>query len=861
MATKIRTFSNILSLALALPLCLGGISKAQEDEAPAEIEEIEAVEEAEESSEEADKPKKSDKKKKKKADKDKKADKKKKEDDGNYISQNIPGWGNPEAAQRSLASGIMNALKGDSPENVLKFIESPKNRLMVAQYMLAQYDRMTPPDMAATSRKKLTDAINRLPGEIEQDNAKLKTLRGKERTAFAAAIKAKKASIKTMEAELKNMPWSLKELNAHRDGRVVLKQVTGNLEWMENISFSGPCVAPGRALHIIANIAKKHPDVYKDKTVRDIATAVGIEFARYNWDFEKALIRADYYIEKWKEGRLNTLFDTLPMYLRRIVCGCKGDNIAGERTSLEWALDNVHVSAERYMGAPHRNGYRLFNLYGDSIHGADYYKPWDHVFGNNFFTRSLYVGCVCGGISHFGAFSAVANGVPALTCGEPGHCAYVLWLNGNWVPGNTVSWERGLHWQPVLNMWSAFSSLHLGSELYTKLDSDTHVSNVYRVLAHHAVNTKKDKQAISYFQDSTSAQPINIAVWQEYNNFLAANKAGDMKLLSNLQDNLCYTVATRYPEVVSEFLSAWVYPKMMAAKMPPKELMTRFHVFWDNVSKMGPERWRIEKFGRRQIELLAHQPPPDGKEIPPPAPERALPVFEMMMHNLAAKADYIPVMMGWGDEMGKSLGGSNGSAVAEMSKAIAKTGVGAMGGSGNANATGAMILAAAKAKDIATFQRLGSNASDKADTVSMPEFEHLPGKLLSEDGLLITSSTCNHDSPVSHWGVLRTSGGRFHTAKDENAWATVMLPKPSYVNGVIIVTNGGNHQRLNNMIVQVSNDGMSWQNASKDLGECRQQVIKVEFPEVGARFVRILRKGGPDFFHLYGIYCYGRDGA
>ncbi len=844
---KSRTFLNILSLALALPLCLSSFCNAQEEE--------ESTPQAEAKEEKAEAPK-------KKAGKSgKKDDKKKAENDGNYISQNIPGWGNPEAAQRTLASGIMNALKGTTPEHVLKFIESPKHRLMVAQFMLAQYDRMTPPDMAQNSRKKLEDAINRIPEELERDNEKLKTLRGKERVAFAAAIRAKKASIKTLEATLKNMPWTLKELSQHRDGRTVLKQVTSNLEWMENICFSGPCVAPGRALHIIATIAKKHPDVYKDKTVRDIATAVGIEFARYNWDFDKALIRADYYIEKWKEGRLNVLFDTMPMYLRRIVCGCKGDHIAGERKSLEWALDNVHVSAERYMGAPHRNGYRLYNLYGDSIHGADYYRPWDHVYGDNFFTKSLYVGCVCGGISHFGAFSAVANGVPALTCGEPGHCAYVLWLNGRWVPGNTVSWERGLHWQPVLNMWSAFSSLHLGSELYTKLDDDTHASNVYRVLAHHAANTKKDKQAVAFFQDATSAQPINIAAWQEYNNYLSASSAKDMKRLSNLQDNMCYTLATRYPEVVSEFLASWVYPKMMAAKMPVKDLMTRFHVFWNNVDKMGPERWRIEKFARRQIELLAYQPPPDGKEIPPPAPERAIPVFQMMMHNLAAKADYVPVMMGWADEMGKGIGGSQGKTITELSKTIAKTGVGAMGGSGNAGATGAMILAAAKAKDIATFQRLGSNASDSADKINMPEFEALPGKLLSEEGLLMTSSTCNHDSPVSHWGVLRPSGGRFHTGNDEDAWATVMLPKPSYVNGVIIVTSGGNHQRLHNMIVQVSSDGLTWQNASKDLGECTQQVNKVEFPEMPARFVRILRKGGPDFFHLYGIYCYGRDGA
>lgn len=837
---KSRTFFNILSLALLAPLCLGSLSAGDDDAA-------------------ADK-----KPAKEKVSKSRKSDKKKKDaDDGNYISQSIPGWGNPDAAQRSLASNIMSALKGNTPEHVAKFVESPKNRLMVAQYMLAQYDKMTPADMAAKSRKKLQDDIARMPGEIDKDKEKLKTLRGKERMAFQAAIKAKQETLKKMEQEIKNMPWSLKELNAHRDGRTILKQVTGNLEWMENICFSGPCVAPGRALHIIANIAKQHPDVYKDKVVRDIATAVGIEYARYNWNFEKALDRADYYITNWKANRLNTLFDDLPMYLRRIVCGCKGDNIAGDRISLEWALDNVHVPAERYMGSPHRLGYRLYNLYGDSIHGAAYYVPWDHIYGGNHFTRALYVGCVCGGISHFGAFAALANGVPALTCGEPGHCAYVLWVNGKWVPGNSVSWERGLHWQPVLNMYSAFSSLHLGSELYTRLDKDTHMSNVYRVLAHHAANTKKDKLALSFFEDATTAQPINISVWQEYNNYLTQFKGDDMKLLCHMQDNLCYLLAPRYPEVVSEFLGAWVYPKFMNAKLPAKELMVRYNVFWDNVHKMGPERWRIEKFGRRQIELLAYQNPPDGKEIPPPAPERALPVFDLMMGNLASKGDYLPVVIGWGEEMAKGLGGNHAKAIADISSVLSRTGTGAMGGGDNKKVTGQLMLSAAKSKDIATFQRLGSNSSDSVEAPGdMPELPAMSGQeMLSENGLLITSTTCGHDSPVSHWGVLRPSGGRFHTAKEENPWATVMMPKPGYVNGVVIVTTGSNHHRLGNMVVQISDDGQSWRNVSKDLGPCTQRVIKVEFPETLGRFIRIMRMGGPEFFHLNGIFVFGRPAA
>ncbi len=831
---------RLLSLSLIAPLCLGTLradGDSAAEQAPQEV----------------------------KTDKKAKASKKAKETsetDTNYISRKIPGWGNPNAVQSSTFSKIRSALKTPEPENVLNFVDKPQNRLLVAQFMLAQYDKMTPEDMIQKSREQMTSRLAKLPEEIKSDKDKLKTMRGKERQAFMAAIRAKEATLRQMKADAKNMPpWTLSELAKHRDGNRVLKEVTGNMEWMENICFSGPCVAPGRALYVIALIAKKHPDVYKDKVVRDIATAIGLEWARYGYDLSKVMDRADFYIENWKAGRLNVIFDDLPMYLRRIVCGCKGDNIAGDRKSLEWALDNVHVPAERYLGSPHRLGYRLYNLFGDSIHGDQYYMPWEHLYGGNHFTKSLYVGCVCGGISHFGAFAALANGVPALTNGEPMHCAYILWVNGKWTPGNSVSWERGVHWQPILNMWSAFSSLHLGSELYMKLDKDTHASNVYRVLAHNAASTRKDKQAIAYFQDAVSAQPINIPVWQEYNDYLTFNKGEDMKLLSDMQDELCFTVAPRYPEVVSEFLKAWVYPKMKNAKMDPKAMMTRFHVFWDNIDKMGPERWRIEKFGRCQIELLAHQDPPEGKEIPPPAPERALPMFSLIMNNLASKADYLPVIIGWGEEMSKGIGGTAATQLATMSKEIAKTGTGAMGGGDNSQVTGQLMMSAARAKDISTFQRLGANSADQVETPSsMPELPEMPGKLLSEEGLLATSSTCNHDSPVSHWGVLRPSGGRFHTDKEENAWASVMLPKPGYVNGVVIVTNGGNHQRLNNMEVQISDDGTSWQTI-KNLGDCTQQVIKVDFQEVLGRHVRILRKGGPDFFHLFGIYVYGRDAA
>ena len=110
---KHKTFFKTLSLALLAPLCLGALY-AEDDAAPEKASAKTS--------------------KKAKASKENKASKAG-EEDTNYISTSIPGWGNPEAAQRSLYTAIMRGLKGTDPEQVVKFTESPKNRPLVAQYV------------------------------------------------------------------------------------------------------------------------------------------------------------------------------------------------------------------------------------------------------------------------------------------------------------------------------------------------------------------------------------------------------------------------------------------------------------------------------------------------------------------------------------------------------------------------------------------------------------------------------------------------------------------------------------------------------------------------------------------------------
>ena len=66
-----------------------------------------------------------------------------------------------------------------------------------------------------------------------------------------------------------------------------------------------------------------------------------------------------------------------------------------------------------------RCDYRLNNIYGDSIHGPVYYAPFETALGDNRAHMTRYVGGVCGSLSHFGAFAALANGVPVVACDVP----------------------------------------------------------------------------------------------------------------------------------------------------------------------------------------------------------------------------------------------------------------------------------------------------------------------------------------------------------------------------------------------------------------------------------------------------------
>lgn len=773
---------------------------------------------------------------------------------GSYIGYNLDGsdWTDVKALQSKLEHEILENLQGLSNEQVKAFLSVPRNRLMMAQWMLANAELKAEEDIKSR-REALDKELEKYAKAVNSISSRLST-----GATLSDRLEKQYSNDKKKLAELeaeKSRPLTLAEFMRREGSQEFMELLGNNLDWLEQLVYTGECVRPARALDIIHELTKKNPELIYNQMERDIATATAMEFARYGWMHDRAMVRADYYLRHWRDGELNDVFGTLPFWERRLVCGCKGDNDFGSIESLEWLLENAQLPADRYPGSCWRCAYRLFNLYGESIHGPHYVEPYADVYGENRARFTYEVGGVCGSLSHFGAFAALANGVPAMTAGEPGHCAYLVKVGEKWVPAYSLSWQRGLHWQPW-NRVHVYSSLHMMGECFSDAQQEaTTLANAYRTLGAIYAARKDAAKTEECYNKSLDIQPLNLSTWREYADYLAAEQSTNATAWKNLNNKACNLLVPRYPEVAAVLMQQTVYPgldKAMAGN--PHALQGACELFWKRVKEMGIDRWRIEELLNIQMKLVC-----DGGED-----DQRFEFLETMLSAMTANSAYAPVALSWSNEVGAKM---TEKQRARLMKIMLKS----IGGSSAAPEDRAKLLvpivqAAEQSRDMTTFQALAKMlpAEYTKPKDKLPEHKPFPGKLMSKGGMLWTSSTSQWDRVCAHWGLLEPGvGGQFHTAKDNPAWVVVQLPRQAKVTGVVVMGTTGNLHRLNGMKVQISNTGKDddWHDVgtfSKVGGrEFRAEVSDRR----AAKYVRILRPGGPDFFHLSGIFVYGEQAA
>lgn len=576
------------------------------------------------------------------------------------------------------------------------------------------------------------------------------------------------------------------------------------------------------ALHAIW---QADPRVADHPVDRAMATACAIEGSRRG-AADSAVERYRYFRDHRRDGRLNDLYGTLGVFERRFLAAGVQHQHFNTPASMEYQLAEVCLPADRYPGACWYAGYHGHNVFGDSVQGPHFYEPFRSSWSSPA-EMVRNVGGVCGALSNFGAAAAIANGVPAVTMGEPGHCAYaVMVAPGRWVPAYSLSWSRGVH--------TAFDGGSWGWHLFTAAGqqdpADSRRAGDLRRLGEWQLAAGLIPDSLATLANACRSCPLDYALWQARARALVTAKA-DAQAWISFHDDALASLAEDHPEVAWELLRQHAYPHVLPAgddTLPERQ--RRLAAFHEALSGWGVCRWDFATAIRRQQELLS-------SDLAEQDAFAAL-VFGMHADDPALAAAVLESQFG--------VIGNDANRRQRFLAAIFEK-VGPDGTTTSADTISEMARRlcpeAAAAGDKATFQFIGRLAGRRHPPCDM-EPEPFPGILLSSGGTLAVAAAGNrYDSPETHWGVIEPHGGYFHTDV-QPATVRVQLGNFGRLSGVVIVQRPGHIERLNGARLQVSIDGEQWTDVHTFQDVKRVERIDLEGRDIDAGFVRVVQDHG-----------------
>ena len=238
------------------------------------------------------------------------------------------------------------------------------------------------------------------------------------------------------------------EILAKQGGADFLNAFFSDNEWVLDFLTSGdPLTDWPTSLRALDAICWLCPEVYDSPILRRWAAAAALNAAADPTDVvlllqEMLALRSEGFL--WR-GVDDLRCDQLRYTL--IPAQCNADNA-------RWLAPRHNVPPRQYGGVCWAAPYRLNNFFGDSIHGSDYYKPWEHAYLRHEASRK--VGAVCGGLSYYGSAAAKTHGLPSTTGGQPAHCAYLVWApeQKRWTICYNVSPHTGSHFAPLSDVWN-----------------------------------------------------------------------------------------------------------------------------------------------------------------------------------------------------------------------------------------------------------------------------------------------------------------------------------------------------------------------------------------------------------------------
>ena len=701
-------------------------------------------------------------------------------------------WANPEKIYYDLADRVLKKLGKLDDSSIIRFLQSPANRLDLARITLI--------------RKAGSQAIR------------------------SVAIRPK--------------------------GKALLADLGGDLNWLSNMLYSGPTKNIDKGLCYLETLyGIAGAEEMEVPATRRIATTAALEFAREGWSENDLVSRFKYYNESWKEGKLNAHFDKLQYWETRFVTGCKqpsdGAGQWGSRRNLTWHRDNVRLPMEQYLGAEGQLDYRLRNVAGDSVFSSAYLAPiWKYV---NFTTGWAYreIGGVCGALSHYATFSALAAGLPASTMGEPGHCAYAMRIGNEWRAGNSIYWKKGLH----KTFWGEpeWGFLILTQKLYEDrfktMAADQMVS-----MADFLTARRKMKAAFNSYEISAKFQPNNWPALKRYAAYLKFKAPEDREKWQTLHDAVMDGMGKTHYHAAATMLARYVYPNLAPLVKDRVKLNRMFSSLFTHFKDWGTNRWDIAPVLDAQIATCNSDA--DRKSY-----------LRESLRVLMRRPDYSGAVLTWGLGYVGKLPEGDGKIQEEFTnmlvQAMSRTSTSKKQLDETWATLGEAIHAAAKGKERGTFQAIGKLAYRKCKKnfpKKGPQVKGFAGRVVSTTGWIDTATTIGDMKDCClHWGVLQRFGGTMPGKFEGKAGLTVGLEKKCDFNGVVCVSHEKKLKNDRPFYLEVSDDGQNWQRVRPN-GNIEGNMIRFDLKSSGVsgKFVRMLREGDKYEPGIAGFYVYGK---
>lgn len=368
-------------------------------------------------------------------------------------------------------------------------------------------------------------------------------------------------------------------------GKSFLKKFLADHEWLEITLCQGvPCAIGGKdgnnlslryatAIERLAFINKKFRNASKTKQLKSLASAIAFSTIRNGNDASFTLKSFDYFYQSYMTKRLIPEFYTFNPWLVRFV--------VWSGASSTWLQENFCMPADKLTGAAWTVQYRLFNIFNDSIHSKTYSEPWDGVFDR--FEVSTKVGGVCGSISTVGTFATNGNGAPAITMGQPGHCAFAYYKidKQTWHRNNDVDRPSSPHHVILEHAYHGFSQLSLTTATFGPYKK--YVSTAYYNWLAHAQYEKSPKSSVGLFRQTTKMHPVAYDFMNDYVTAIVNKK----KVRNNEILNLAKLISVNFAPWPDQAWQLIANMRPLVDKLSGAERLALIKYFHEKMPKTG----------------------------------------------------------------------------------------------------------------------------------------------------------------------------------------------------------------------------------------------------------------------------------